>query len=70
MKEKQVTIKELEPMLINIAAIDLADGANINEHPCMVIFRMAEELSEKLEAAERHISFMKSRAMTPEGTNI
>ena len=55
---EEILMKELEPMLIQVAAGDLIEGADINDHPCMVIFRIAEDLAERLDAAERQISFM------------
>ena len=43
-EDKQVTIEDLEPMLLEIAYGDCATGADVNDHPCMVILRIAKDL--------------------------
>ena len=58
MGDTEILINELEPMLIEIARNDLSKGANIDDHPCLVVLRIVRDLDSKHEADVRQINYM------------
>ena len=46
-ESNKVTIEDignLEPILLEIAYSDCAIGADVNDHPCMIILKIAKDL--------------------------
>jgi len=50
--------QELEKILIELARGDLSEGSDIHDHPCMIALRVVQDLTDRLDTAERQIELM------------